>query len=104
MDSPLGVSGDLRAVSWSSFALRYAFAQVKFTGVPDPPKFVLLHFKGFGRHISFDWLQLQLFLAQVKLVSGFGVFFTGSNTFWALHPSSGSNPARTSVSDESHQH
>jgi hypothetical protein len=40
MDSPLGVPGDLRAVSWSSFALRYAFA---FTGVPDPPKFVLLH-------------------------------------------------------------
>jgi hypothetical protein len=30
MASPLGVPGDLRAVSWSSFALRYAFA---FTGV-----------------------------------------------------------------------
>jgi hypothetical protein len=28
--SPLGVPGDLRAVSWSSLALRYAFA---FTGV-----------------------------------------------------------------------
>jgi hypothetical protein len=40
MDSPLGVPGDLRAVSWSSFALRYVFA---CTGVPDPPKFVLLH-------------------------------------------------------------
>jgi hypothetical protein len=26
MASPLGVPGDLRAVSWSSFALRYAFA------------------------------------------------------------------------------
>jgi hypothetical protein len=39
MDSPLEVPGDLRAISWSSFALRYAFA---FTGVPDPPKFVLL--------------------------------------------------------------
>jgi hypothetical protein len=31
--------GDLRAVSWSSFALRYAFA---FTGVPDPSKSVLI--------------------------------------------------------------
>jgi hypothetical protein len=30
MASPLVVPGDLRAVSWSSFALRYAFA---FTGV-----------------------------------------------------------------------
>jgi hypothetical protein len=30
MASPLGVPGDLRAVSWSSFALRSAFA---FTGV-----------------------------------------------------------------------
>jgi hypothetical protein len=48
MDSPLGVPGHLRAVSWSSFALRYAFA---FTGVPDPPKFVLLQHVLWGNKI-----------------------------------------------------
>jgi hypothetical protein len=49
MDSPLGAPGDLWAVSWSSFALRYGFA---FTGVLDAPKFVLLQLKAVFIHLK----------------------------------------------------